>query len=75
MPSLADFFDDSDDARLAKGLGLTVEDLQMVFGEFDTDGSGMIDEVRLYSGSITQQGVVSERVRDTSRDSREGIPR
>merc|ERR1711865_1216629 len=38
-----DFFNNSDEGKMARNLGLSVEDLQEVFDQFDTDGSGGID--------------------------------
>jgi hypothetical protein len=44
MSTLSAIFDDSDEAQAAKSLGLSADDLRTFFAEFDTDGSGMIDE-------------------------------
>merc|ERR1712086_1157987 len=38
-----DFFNNSDEGKMARNLGLSVKDLQEVFDQFDTDGSGGID--------------------------------
>merc|ERR1711865_185679 len=38
-----DFFNNSDEGKMARNLGLSVADLQEVFDQFDTDGSGGID--------------------------------
>jgi hypothetical protein len=38
-----DLFNSSDEAKMARNLGLSVDDLQEIFDMFDTDGSGGID--------------------------------
>jgi len=44
MSGLATMFDLSNEAKIARELGLNLEDLEDIFSQFDKDGSGTIDK-------------------------------
>jgi hypothetical protein len=51
---LEQFFDTSPEAKFAKKLGISKQDLEAVFNDFDKDGSGTIDanEMEAFAGSL-----------------------
>merc|ERR1711865_685826 len=64
-----DFFNNSDEGKMARNLGLSVEDLQETFDEFDTDGSGGIDS-KEFGCLLAHLGITwkSARIEKTVKD-------